>query len=141
MKYSSATSRPSPKLDATSRTTSALGFEAPADSSRQRTESITRDVAHLPRATEERNLWKACALFPHGPHGGDLLEIRGSPREAGRLIDRLRGRDFHATGVAKNSKFHTRKSKLSKPLKDFRPVAKISALKTRISHDEEFRSI
>ena len=87
----------------------ALGFESPPlDLSNKKIGTITQIFAHLDKATLARNLWQACALSFMEPTDGNLLVLNDASRNAEKLIEKLKGREFRATGFAKSFTFHTK---------------------------------
>ena len=87
----------------------ALGIESPWGLSAKNIGTITQIVAHLERAPLARNLWQACALSFMEPTGGNLLVLNDASRNAEKLTEKLKGREFRATGFAKSFKFHSKK--------------------------------
>ena len=107
----------------------ALGFETPLELSQKSVQAISQIVAHLTRATEARNLWQATTLALYTPDEGALFKLSDTSRDAERLIEKLRGREFRATGFMKSFTFHSKKLKQGSSFEKLGPAAKIRALK------------
>ena len=107
----------------------ALGYESPLELSYKGIGDITQIFAHLEKAKLARNLWQACALTFMEPTDGNLLALNDVSKNAERLIEKLKGREFRATGFAKSFKFHEKKLNQGKTFQALGPAAKIRALK------------
>lgn len=82
----------------------ALGFETPTDLAQKSVRAATQCFSALLRSSEERRLWKDCALAFLEHMECALFDLNDAPQEAEKLTDRLRGREFRATSIEKSSR-------------------------------------
>ena len=72
----------------------AIGFESPLMLAGIRIREATQTFYDLSKPKESRLLWQACALQFFEPSDGNLLVLQDASKDAERLIEKLKGREF-----------------------------------------------